>query len=545
MRIDQAVLTRARRHTEPAVINSEAGSHPTPECQADLATSGRFSPLFWTAALGTAAMWSIMLGTTMNVSPFALHESGSWLFSTGPSPNHGMLLSLVLVYGGLLLFLRVWFDLVRWLNANRGTALSRLVPIFLLWVVPMLVVPPLFSKDVYSYAAQGEMVSHGISPYQYGPQVLGGTPFLKLADPMWQNMPTPYGPLVLALDGVTVSMTGHSVLATVVVMRLLAFAGVILAATFIPRLARSYGRDGALAFAMAILNPVTLLHLVGGAHNDAEMVGLLVAGVALARTGRPIVGIVLCTLAALVKAPAELAVVYIGWDWLGPHLRIRERVRPVLTALIVSGGIMTIVSWITGLGWGWLGAMGTPGTVVSMLSPTTLVGTVMGKIAHFFGLGVSQESMLSLSRAVGMLVAFAGCVVLLVMSKRLGAVRALAMSLLLVVILGPVVQPWYLSWGLLMAAPVATGKLRRTVSVLSVAVCFIGLPGAKQLFGFLLNPHNVGSLALGLGVLVVVLTTPLRGWIRRLLSWRATAPTASASFLRRIFPARIPARSSG
>ncbi len=480
------------------------------------------SPLFWSAILGCVSLWLIMIGTSINSSPFTLHASGSWFFSTGPATNNEMFLSLVMVYGGLLLFLRVWIDLIRWLEESPGLPVAKLIPVFALWVIPMLIVPPLFSKDVYSYAAQGEMVSHGISPYSYGPGILGGTKFLNLADPLWQNAPTPYGPLVLGMDGWIVNLTGHSVLGTVVIMRILAFAGVISAAVFIPRIARHFGRDGAVGFAFAILNPVTLFHLIGGSHNDAIMIGLLVPGIWFALDKKPIWGIFLCTLAAAVKAPAELAVVYIGWNWVDAKVPLRSRFRPILTAGVISGAIMAFISWATGLGWGWLGALGTPGTVVSLISPTTLVGTILGKIAGLVGLGASQQFLLSFSRAVGLLVAFSLCIVILRFSDRLGSVRALGVSLLIVVLLGPVVQPWYLSWGLILTAAVASGKLRKVVMFLSIAVCFIGLPGATDLLHFLLHA-NLLSILTSLGILVLVLTTPLKGWVRRLMSWRATA----------------------
>ena len=70
----------------------------------------------------------------------------------------------------------------------------------------------------------------------------------------------------------------HHELATVVLLRLWSVAGVALIAYCIPRLARLL-RDGAgPVFMLAVLNPLTLLALVGGAHNDALMVGLLLAG---------------------------------------------------------------------------------------------------------------------------------------------------------------------------------------------------------------------------------------------------------------------------
>ena len=80
----------------------------------------------------------------------------------------------------------------------------------------------------------------------------------------------------------------------------------LLIAWCVPRLARLYHRDGAELFTLMVLNPVTLLHLIGGAHNDALMLGLLVAGLTAAKEKRPIVGIVLCALATAIKAPGGL-----------------------------------------------------------------------------------------------------------------------------------------------------------------------------------------------------------------------------------------------
>lgn len=67
----------------------------------------------------------------------------------------------------------------------------------------------------------------------------------------------------------------------------------------------------------AVLNPLTLIHLVGGAHNDALMVGLLAAGLAAAIRRRPIVATLLVVTAALVKVPAGLGLVAVAaaWSW--------------------------------------------------------------------------------------------------------------------------------------------------------------------------------------------------------------------------------------
>ena len=72
----------------------------------------------------------------------------------------------------------------------------------------------------------------------------------------------------------------------------------------VPRIARATGVDPVAALWLGVLNPLVLIHLVADAHNDALMLGLMMAGLALALERRPAVGAVLVTLAALVKAPA-------------------------------------------------------------------------------------------------------------------------------------------------------------------------------------------------------------------------------------------------
>ena len=138
-------------------------------------------------------------------------------------------------------------------------------------------------------------------------------------DPLWGNTPAPYGPLFLQIDGFFARITFHNELATIVLLRLLSYAGVLLIAFCIPRLARLYHRDGAELFTLAVLNPVVILHLIGGAHNDALMLGLLIAGITLAKEKRPVLGVLLCALATAIKAPAAIGIIYIGWGWLGPR----------------------------------------------------------------------------------------------------------------------------------------------------------------------------------------------------------------------------------
>jgi hypothetical protein len=84
----------------------------------------------------------------------------------------------------------------------------------------------------------------------------------------------------------------------------------------------------------------------------------------------------------------------------------------------------------------------------------------------------------------------------------------MGLTLLLVVALGPVVQPWYLSWGLVLLAPVATGRVRTLIIGSSIASAFIGLPGGRQLLHDLFTADPL-TVAVALLVCLAILTIPL------------------------------------
>ena len=340
------------------------------------------------ALLGFVAMLAIAIGASLPSSPFKLEMPGVWFFGvpgTGGASTWGVYFSLAAVYGGLLLLMRVWWGMTRVYSRCPGVPIKRMMWVFALWSLPVLVIAPLFSRDAYSYAAQGEMVSHHMNPYLYGPFELGNNAYTAPVDQLWGNAPAPYGPMFLQIDGFFARITFHNELATIVLLRLLALVGVLLIAACVPRLARLYHRDGAELFTMMILNPVTIFHLVGGAHNDALMLGLLVAGLTAAKEKHPIVGVVLCALATAIKAPAALGILYVGWSWLGPQASVRDRIRPVVTAGLLAAGVLEFFSYVSGLGWGWVSVLGTPGAVRSWTAPTTSLALAFTGIGPFPG----------------------------------------------------------------------------------------------------------------------------------------------------------------
>ena len=178
------------------------GGGLTKRMAAASADTGDWTFLRRPAVLGFVAVLSICLGASLPSSPFKLEMGGTWFFGEATWPTTSwMLAGVVAVYGGMVLFVRVWFGLYQTLRARPGVPIRSLAYMLALWLLPLLAVAPLFSRDVFSYAAQGEMMSHHINPYNYGPGTLGSGPFVSGVDPLWANTAAPYGPLFLMLAG--------------------------------------------------------------------------------------------------------------------------------------------------------------------------------------------------------------------------------------------------------------------------------------------------------------------------------------------------------
>ena len=490
---------------------------------------GRILRRLWRPALwGLISTMAITYGASQFGSPFTLKVTGAWFFgvpSITTPPGHNILVSLVCSYGGMFGLIRAWLEMLRTVSPSRSdqrpVPVAALAVVASLWVLPLLIGPPLFSQDIYSYAAQGAMVTQGINPYHAGPDALGvANAYYPYVDQLWGASPAPYGPVFVILDAGIVTLTGHHVLATVLGLRLLALGGVALLGVFLPMLARSMKRDAGTVFTLAVLNPVILLHLIAGGHNDALMLGLLVAGLAMAQKRRPVVGIALCALAAMVKAPAAIGIVFIGWQWAGVGAPWRNRIRPLVTAGLIGGAMSAVITAASGLGWGWVKALDNPSVVRSILDPMTAIGMAIGSTTHAVGLPLTVHLMLHVTRTAGLMGAVGGCLWLLWHSERLGLVKAVGLGLLAFVLLGPVVQPWYLAWGLVLLAPLGFGRWRPLLIGLTLTGAFIGFPGGYLLLREL-GEASLWSVVVAIGVLLAIPLPPLVARVRELLANRA------------------------
>jgi alpha-1,6-mannosyltransferase len=400
---------------------------------------------------------------------------GAWLgLSLAGSPA-GRAAGTALVVAGVVLLAGSWWRARLVLDDVAPRALVRATA---LWSVPLLLGPPLFSRDAYAYGAQGLIAARGFDPYVLGP-IEGGGAFSAHVDEVWRGSPAPYGPAFLAPASLLVRLTGADVVGTVVALRLLVVLGLAALAWGLLRLAGACGTSPARALWLGLANPLLLLHGVSGAHNDALMAGLVVAGLAvgLVPTARRLAAAgALVAVAGLVKAPALAALPVLVLAV--PGLRGRARAAALVGAGAAAAAVGTAAG--TGLGWGWVGTLDTGRTLLSLFSPVTGLATLAGRAADLAGLTTSTDVLrVPLLDAAALAAVTAGGVLLL-LTRRLGPVRAVGLALLAVVALSPTVLPWYLLWGVLPLAAVAGRRLALGLGAACLVLCLATWPDGRS-----------------------------------------------------------------
>lgn len=387
----------------------------------------------------------------------------------------GLALTRSFVVVGAALLLQAW--LVVGIDAlhDKITRLETIYFSFFAWCLPLMFAPPLFSRDVYSYYMQGQMQLSGNNPYESGVSVVPGW-FQSGVDPLWGDAPTPYGSVFLLIEKALAFVSGDSALVASYLFRALAVAGVILICVSLPALARAHGINPITAVWLGVMNPLVVMHFVAGAHNDAIMVGFIFLALSFALKKRFIISAVLATIALAIKPVAIVMLPFLALMAAGTNSNWIRRARYAAFTGIISLFTLLAVSMLSGTGaFGWLNSLSTPGAVKSWLSPTTATGLLIGEISKLLGLGNLVDTSVQISRLVGS-VLLAGVLILLALrpAGRSG-VRAIGLSLAALVVLGPVVQPWYLLWSIPLLS--ATGLTHRQVRVMVLLIAAFTIHG--------------------------------------------------------------------
>lgn len=315
------------------------------------------------------------------------------------------LATTMLVWAGVVLLVLAWLGLGGRLRAGADV---RWRWVLAAWMLPLLPALPVFSADAFSYLAQGQTLGTAVDPYLDGPGTAGGG-LAHAVHPDWRYTTTPYGALHLVLMAAIAGVSPSSPWLAVVALRLVVLACVGGLAVLLPRCAALAGVPRSRALWLGVANPLVVVHLVGGLHNDTVIYLCVVAAVLCAgraadaslpprvspRTAWALLAAagVLVGLAASIKVTSVVALPFLAW--LGG--------RKVSSAFL-RGAWMTALAALTcaavtaasGTGFGWISALSVSDRVVYWIS----LPTASAHVVSFLGIAGFEDA-LSVTRLVG------------------------------------------------------------------------------------------------------------------------------------------------
>ncbi|MCM3886403.1 polyprenol phosphomannose-dependent alpha 1,6 mannosyltransferase MptB [Frankia sp. R82] len=341
---------------------------------------------------------------------------------------------------GIIVLCACWGALAFAALVGRVSARTGLLAA-LVWTLPFAVGPPLFSRDVYAYAGQGELARLGLDPATHGIALLttagapdgSGAAFVRAVDPRWTLTHSPYGGAAVALEKAA-AVVGGGPAGAVAALRVLA---VVAALALIAGSLRLAGRSPRRRAAVAVLvaaNPVVGVHLVGGAHLDAVAAALVVAALVLDRAGHPadlwpagsrqidsgqaesrsagdgwavLVGAGATGLAALAGNVKATVLPVVVWLVIAHLIVARGARRPVRAGVIRLAADALAVVVVTALctaaaGFGptWIHALSTSGALSTGIAPASLLAQTADAVLDLIGVHPTAGTTLRVSRGL-------------------------------------------------------------------------------------------------------------------------------------------------
>lgn len=331
---------------------------------------------------------------------------------------------------------------VLWTAPRLG---SRVVwGLILVLVAGFAVGPVLLSHDVYSYVDYARLgVRHGLDPYVHPPLAVPTDP--AYADVTWTEATSAYGPLFTLA---TYPLAWLPVGVAVAVLKGVAALSVLGVTALAARIASWRDVEPLRAAAFVALNPLVLVHVVGGAHNDGLTMLLAMLAVAAILSARePGGGAVLVAAVATKLSAAFLA----PFALLGT-----QRPKRLLMGALGAALATALVSYLA-FGWDWLHGFGLAGENQSRTSHMSIPIT----LARLTGLdpdGVRLVAALLFAALVAYLLAW---------TWRGGDwVRAATWAAFGLLLATAWLLPWYLIWLL----PLAAVSRDRPLQLLTLAL---------------------------------------------------------------------------
>jgi Glycosyltransferase family 87 len=397
----------------------------------------------------------------------AAERSPGWLLgpwrSLGADGADGALTG-PLFYAGLWVALLAYVAVLACSRAiGARLALGSIVALHVLF----LLAPPLLSQDVFSYISYARLdVVHGLGPYTHSPNDVPGDAVYVFAGS--KDASSVYGPLFtittlpLAKLGVPAAFW---TLKTVAALASLGVVGLAWAC------ARRLGRDPVFAALAVGLNPLVLVHVVAGAHNDALLVLLMLGAVALVLvpSREPAAG-ALETAATAVKVSGGLML---------PFLFAGARRRAALIAGAVVAAAVTLAISLIAFGAEAFDAFGLIGENQERTSSWSFPQRAADGIALVTG--GSADAIVDYTRAVFALAFVVVLVILVRRSFRAGPsstrwITDAGWSTLALLVTSAWLVPWYAIWLVPLAALSESRALMATTLALCAYMLVIAVP---------------------------------------------------------------------
>ncbi|MGH2740007.1 MAG: polyprenol phosphomannose-dependent alpha 1,6 mannosyltransferase MptB [Actinomycetota bacterium] len=425
-------------------------------------------------------------------------------------------------------------------------ALRRILVVGVLLHAVVLVLPLLFSRDVYSYTAYGRIVSeYGRNPYVATPQEFPDDPIYPVVSRFWVDSPSVYGPAFsAAAAGVT--SVAESPASSVVAFKTI--AAIASAATmFLVASAARRARPERAAFAAALVgwNPVVVFHGVGGGHNDA-IVGLSLAGaVLLLLDRRELAATAVLVVGALVKAVVAVPLlIMVAAAVASRRSGARMRTLAAHAGIAALAGLPFVIPFFQTED-PTLGQFELAGRA-GWLAPSRFVYVSLRGVARWIG-GQTGAELISLVVRLAFAALLLAAVVAIIRhvvraGRRLDpmvVIAGMGWGLLLTLVLSPILLPWYVAW-VVPLAWLLPRPARDGVVIVSVALAITEIvaepsraPGAWEAMVFAL--HWIAT------PLVLLMAVALLADLRRRVRLGPTGGTRDPLLLEdgALWPARL------
>lgn len=395
--------------------------------------------------------------------PVAGEGAPSWLLGVFKSAGSGLargdgapLAFYLALWACFLLYITV---LMYSRYLPRRATLAVLVTV----TIAFALAPPLLSQDVFSYISYERIwVLEGLNPYLYAPSAAPADAAFAYVG--WPDATSAYGPLFTFL---TVPTAYLSVAGALWTIKAATAVSLLLTLYFTARSCKLTNRDWFRPVLLIGLNPLVLVHVVGGGHNDAVMALLLSFSVWAVLSSRDMAGGIAVVASFSIKASAALAAPFL---LAGSKKGLKFTVAVVLSLLLVAAasyvafGSDIIDSFAL---------VGENQARTSFYSLPNQTSRLIGALA-----GIESGQVIAEVRAI-YLVLFAATLALLlfrVIARRMDWVTGAGWAYFALLCATAWLLPWYIIWLLPLAALSRCRRLEIATLTLSAYMLMIRLP---------------------------------------------------------------------